>query len=755
MVMSGWKRKDGPVVGEYFGKGDLPKDWFTKLLEGTRILVGQNIKFDLLYALREEHNLVAWMEWVANGGNVWDIQLAEYLLSGMDPADHMLSLDELAPRYGGNVKFDEVKALWALGVETTDIDQELLTKYLCGTRKQVPGIEGLVWVGDMGDVENTELVFQKQLAVARARGQVKSIMLNMGSLLATIEMERNGMRIDKELGEKQAKELEAKIAVLDKELSEYIPADLPFEFNWGSPQQKSALIFGGKVKYEARTPILKEDGTQAYAQKTIKVPVLDDMGCQVFVKSGKNAGEKKFRNETVDDLDKPKSRMEDYWCEFPGYTEPEERWKGASGYSTAAEVIEELSFRDIPFLKALGSLTAARKDLGTYYIAWDEKKKEFKGMLTLVQPDGIVHHNLNHTSTVTARFSSSSPNLQNLPKKDKSTVKSLFISRFESGRIIQSDFTSLEVYIQAMLTGDQQLIADLLAGLDMHCSRVASKEGISYEDALLWCKGDARNGIEPKDGWPKKRSDAKEFSFQRAYGAGASKIALTTGMAFEDVEALIKAEQARYPQIERYYEKLTEEIKQNSVSTGKVSEHPDVPGLKCFYRKSMIRTPDNKAYSYRDQASPSYLAKRPVSQGGCATSFSPTEIKNYVVQGEGGEWAKAAMWIAVRAFYARKNFDGLALLVNQVHDAVYADAAESVSREAAALLEACMVAASEFMEWYFGWPVPCPVPSETVSGASMIEEKPFDQEFPLRVRELRLELRKVYMEDYKPSFEKG
>ncbi|MFJ3055040.1 hypothetical protein [Herbaspirillum sp. NPDC087042] len=29
----------------------LPKDWFTKLLKDTKILVGHNIKFDLLYAL--------------------------------------------------------------------------------------------------------------------------------------------------------------------------------------------------------------------------------------------------------------------------------------------------------------------------------------------------------------------------------------------------------------------------------------------------------------------------------------------------------------------------------------------------------------------------------------------------------------------------------------------------------------------------------------------------------------------------------
>ncbi|CAB3795634.1 hypothetical protein LMG28138_03919 [Pararobbsia alpina] len=81
VVASGWQRQgDKQVTGEYFGRGPRPFDWFTKLLTGTTILVGQNIKFDLLYALREPQNLEAWMAFVARGGNVWDVQLAEYLL---------------------------------------------------------------------------------------------------------------------------------------------------------------------------------------------------------------------------------------------------------------------------------------------------------------------------------------------------------------------------------------------------------------------------------------------------------------------------------------------------------------------------------------------------------------------------------------------------------------------------------------------------------------------------------------------------
>ncbi|WP_246258145.1 hypothetical protein [Pararobbsia alpina] len=179
----------------------------------------------------------------------------------------MLSMDEMVPAYGGNLKIDEVKALWEAGVDTPDIDKQLLMDYLCGTmhREDVPKDSRA-----HGDIGNTETIFKGQLAKARKTGQVKSILLNMGSLLCTVEMERNGMFVDKELGLKLASELKAKLEQITTELRKYLPDDLPFDFNWSNRYHLSPLIFGGKVKYEKRTPILDENGKQAYTQKDEK-----------------------------------------------------------------------------------------------------------------------------------------------------------------------------------------------------------------------------------------------------------------------------------------------------------------------------------------------------------------------------------------------------------------------------------------------------------------------------------------------------
>lgn len=795
VVTHGFKHQGQTGVTEHrFGRQRPTSGWLVPVLKGTKFLVGFNIKFDLLHALQDQANLDAWMSYVAGGGNVWDCQLAEYLLCGLGQKDQMLSLDEVAPRYGGNVKVDEVKALWEAGVDTPDIDPELLSRYLCGGKDENGRFQ-------LGDVENTEKIALAQIKRAKDCGQLNSIILNMGALIYTTEAERNGMFVDKGRGLDTARLLDIEVTRLGVELAKFLPADLPFDFNWNSRFHKSAMIFGGNVTYTSYQYDLADGSTldikdydaaavkptRVYAKKdevhcvtAVRIHPGVDAGALVPLEwakdnnvpverygSGKRIGEVKTKIVKVDDHDKPKGRQYKTQYMFPRLTQPSRTWESDSDpgvWSTASEVIEELGKRDIPFLKFFSSLMAMAKNLGTYYISTDEDGNS-KGMLTLVDAYGIIHHKLNMTSTVTARLSSSDPNLQNIPKGNKSDVKLLFVSRFGKfitddfgdlvwvprGKIIQSDFSSLEVYVQAILTKCANLIADLKAGLDLHCVRLAAKEGMAYEEVVKLAKGYRMpdgTKVDAIKEWDYKRTGAKVYSFQDAFGAGVPKIALETGMSEEEVQAIRDADNLRYPEKALYYTDLTKKIQASRKPTGITIPHPDIPGVMCSLGRGTFRTPDGKLYSYQDGPALPFMVKR-----GTYTSFSPTEIKNYVVQGTGGEWAKAAMWLSVRAFYARRNFEGRALLVNQVHDAEYVDADEDVAFEAACLLHACMEAASDFMEYAFAWPIPLPVPSDTTWGQSMMDEDeiPRIKEF---ARPLREQLRREYMGGYVPSFEK-
>lgn len=775
VVVHAWQTDGKPIEHVFGGRAGQQPGWLRPVLDGCTLLAGFNIKFDLLHALQDSTNLDAWMDWVVAGGQVWDCQLAEYLLNGMAQAEHMLSLDEVAPRYGGTIKFDEVKALWQAGVQTEDIEPTLLKRYLLG--------EG----DELGDIGNTLKIAKAQIKRAREAGQLRSILLNMGALICTIEIERNGMYVDKPRGIVLAAELASQINDAQESIRQYLPEDLPFDFKWTSPVHKSALIFGGKVKYERRE-YQQQDGsfeweeglpTQAFAQKE-EVHVLMKDGTTVeqghwqsklhgghyeptegwmeatqTYAGGKNKGEVKTKKVKVPDRTKPKSRMGEDTYTFKGYTKPEKTWAWDSNpgvFKTDAETIELLANRGVPFLVQMAKLQKMVKDLGTYFLTTDADGNE-KGMLSLVGDDGIIHHKINHTSTVTGRFSSSDPNLQNIPKGNKSQVKTLFVSRFGAdGKLIQSDFSSLEIYIQAILTDCKQLILDLKAGIDLHCKRLAAKTGTPYDEVVRLCKGyklPDGTRVGPDKDWDMQRTGAKVFSFQRAYGAGARKISDSTGLPLEDVEALIEAEALIFPEIDAYFEARTKEIKLARRPSGVTVPHPEVRGVMCSLGRSLARTPDGKVYSYMESPSPEYLVKK-----GILASVSPTEIKNYEVQGEGGEWAKAALWLAVREFYRTKNFGGLALLVNQVHDATYADAHKDVALEAAATLHACMEGASDLMEWYFDWQLPLPVPSDTTWGASIMDEDhiPGVKE---RAAVIRQELRARYMDGYVPSFDQG
>ena len=790
VVMMGWCTKTDPTPRgrrySQYRQGDLTDDFISLLASGIRLLVGQNIKFDILHIISDDDRaLDAWMKYVAGGGMVWDTQIAEYILQGQEQGSHMLSMDDLAVFYGEDTKVDEVKLLWEAGVPTEEIDPDLLARYLLGEDLKNP-ISGAVTGRREGDIGNTRNIFLKQVARVKAAGQSRVVMINMGSLIATIEMERNGLRVDKELGLTMAVELESQLAAAKAELEQYLPAGLPFAFNWSNRYHLSPLIFGGFVNYDAYEWDLAEGGVTntepakgkgVYVQKDETHFVLEDgttmnqlwwehcyhtehgfaddeNKTRATFKGGKNAGEFKTKKVKVNDYDNPKGRACKLRFHFDGYTKPEKQWESATAglYSVAAEVLDELTqYTDVPFLKKLGEVIAISKNLGTYFITTDEKTGEQKGMLTMVRDNGIVNHSLNHTSTVTGRFSASKPNFQNLPKGQKSRVKELFVSRFPNGLIGQSDFSSLEVYAQAILTGCRQLISDLKGGLDLHCVRLAAKEHMEYEDVLKLCKGwtSPDGSYNPAiDEWDYKRTGAKVYSFQVAYGAGDKTIAKATGMAVEEVAALRAAESARYPEIDVFFNKLEQRIVDAAQPIAQFVNHPCNPLVKVQLRMSRVAAPCGTLYTFRSHPSMEFMFKKGILQ-----SFSPTERKNFIVQGTGALWMKAAMWLMVRAWYARRNFDGRSLLVNTVHDAAYFDSDASNAERSAELMQACMEGASILIEQYLNWPIPLPVPSDTVLGANMGEENPCRWEgFRSNVDTFKAQLTATYLNNHTPSW---
>jgi DNA polymerase-1 len=743
VVQAGWKFNNGEPTEQYYEEWHrenvLPVDLIDQLQKGD-LINGFNIKFDLLWVWREPCLVAA----LKRGVRIYCGQYAEYMLGSMTQEVQMVSMNSVAEQYGGGCKIDAVKEMWENGALTSEIPRGLLTDYLIGDGEEI-----------VGDIQNTYLIMQGQ--IKRMRKDMpkefrKMLSFRFDGLLATTEMEYNGMFINQPIAEKERAELAITVAESKAELDAFIP-ELPaeMEFNWGSAQQKSCLIFGGTSKYLKWTITPDENGNTRYVQMESKWPLFTWEGTQIPIdpeqcelagllyvhacpadtqnaiihneisyliqdrfKSGKNKGLGKFKNVKQDNPEKPHGSLKDHFFTFAGYTAPDKRWagkacdaKGLPLYSTNAETIESLASRGIPFTNALAKYTTSQKDLSTYYWTEDDKGDR-KGMLTMVGDDSIIHHQLNHTSTVTGRMSSSNPNLQNIPRGSTSNVKKMFTSRFgDEGRMAEIDYSQLEVVIQGMLTKDKQLCEDLNNKVDFHCKRLAMKLGEPYEEVLELCKvlEDAK--------YVAMRTGAKSFSFQRAYGAGVAAIMQSTGMSKADVEALIQAEESLYPTVKRFDEMLELHINNNAVRTEAKIFHN---GIAFTQRESTWTSPTGTVYKWREGITPDFLHER-----GKYTGFSPTERKNYPMQGEGGFVMQTMLGRVWRYMIENDNFGGDVLLVNSVHDCLLLDGKnEDVLRPVREAVHRILETVPEvFNEAYPELKVTVPFPAETEVGQDL------------------------------------
>lgn len=754
VVAEGWKDLDDERCSWRYMTEAESRGSFMRIEDHVTVLVGHNIKFDLLWELsRTNKDLEAFLK---RGGKIWCTQYAEYLLQAQHPQWQMCSLNDVAILYGGTTKIDAVKLMWEDGINTPDIPEDLLIDYLVGTEDE----ERLG-----GDIGNTQIAYLGQIEKAEQLGMTKMIEERMDGLLATTFMEFTGLHVDTKFAKEYLAEKKAALKIADAELAKFIP-ELPPEltFNWNSNTHKSCLIFGGHVKYEKSLPYdcdKSPDGWARYRTEekwplfcnepvnpngddiwfdgvTHKRAIKGDDGeveryeLQDEFKSGAKMGMPKFKN--VKGWGKRKTRLTDQLFRFEGYTQPEKRWKGqqtdgagAHIYSVGSDTMDVLEHRtDVPFLKALAEQAALTKEIGTYLVTRD-KKGNLKGMLTCVNPDNhIINHKLNHTNTITTRLSSSDPNLQNLTRGDqradgtwKSEVKKLFNSRWavEGGRMVEIDYSQLEVVVQGVLTEDKQLLEDLNNRIDFHCKRVAQKQGCSYDDALLWCKDEDH----PKYSvWSRLRTSAKIFSFQRAYGAGAPTIANATGMTVDEVKELIAGEEVMYPGISKFYKGVTDAAEDTKEP---IRAQRDDGSWGVFHR-GYWQGPTGTRFTWRSYDTPKFLQER-----GIMDQFAQPEILNYPTQGYGGEFVQAVLgwlirWLIKEDFYGGGMYDPHVILCNTVHDCVWFDCkSEDLAKEIWPHAREIMTSIPQRFNERYGMNITVPFPVDGEIGLNMNEMK--------------------------------
>lgn len=341
--------------------------------QGKVVLVGFNIKFDLHWA--SSANVV---DSDSSSVQIWDCQLAEFVLSGQK--DKLLSLDEVLERYGLPLKKgDLVKEYWEVGVQTDEIPVEILKEY------------------NLADVEPLPQVFQYQWDRCTPL-QRKLVFLLGEDMKVLMEMERKGIKFDKEGAQRKLDELKGSLEKVEAELQALLPPIQMGKFNWDSGDHLSALLYGGEITFD-------------YATEEESVYKSGDKKGQAYTK-------RSWKTETV---------------LFPQRFKPLE---GTEVKKTKDDPKATTRFFQVddPTLKQLTTRSKENKHLLTLLMERAKQIKLAEMLTTLFEKsetmnwqDGCIHPQYNQNIVATGRLSSSGPNMQNQPP----AVDEFLVSRYD------------------------------------------------------------------------------------------------------------------------------------------------------------------------------------------------------------------------------------------------------------------------------------------------------------------------------------
>jgi DNA polymerase I-like protein with 3'-5' exonuclease and polymerase domains len=272
-----------------------------------------------------------------------------------------------------------------------------------------------------------------------------------------------------------------------------------------------------------------------------------------------------------------------------------------------------------------------------------------------------------------------------------SNIKKCFVSRFgDEGRLVEVDYSQIEVVVQAFLSGDTQMREDIVNGVDFHCKRLAYKLKEDYDEVVSKCATDSK--------YKKMRKDIKVFSFRKAYGAGAPSIAEVLGVSVEEAKEFFAIEDALYPKIKELQDGWVDEVRDTKKPSNKRTQR----GLPACV--GHIKSITGKRYVFYEDDAPSWMRRK-----GEYTSFKPTKIKNYPVQGLAGELLYAALGKLVRILLKDDFLRDKCLMINTIHDSILFDVHVSALAEAIDLIKSTMLAVPERIKELFGFDFDLPL----------------------------------------------
>jgi len=308
--------------------------------------------------------------------------------------------------------------------------------------------------------------------------------------------------------------------------------------------------------------------------------------------------------------------------------------------STKNEVIGKI---DHPFARALIEHRRVSKLITTYGVKFLEH----------VQDDGRIHATFNQMGAMSGRFSSSRPNLQNIPRSE--LYRHAFIADPDNF-IISADYSQIELRVAAIMSGEQVMIDEYLKpDADLHRLTASRIYKVPTEQVT-----------------PAQRQIGKNCNFGAIYGISKYGMYYKFNIPINEAEFLLDGFRKAYPTLFDYMMSEADKGVRHGFNTTKIGRR--------------------RYYTLPDVNDPEYFKK---------IGRIKREASNTAIQGTAADIIKTAL-----AEINNKIEPFNAKLVNTVHDEVEIETPRHCASQVNAQVYDCMVAAAEeIMGTVFDWPV--------------------------------------------------
>lgn len=325
---------------------------------------------------------------------------------------------------------------------------------------------------------------------------------------------------------------------------------------------------------------------------------------------------------------------------------------------------------------------------------------------------GRIHASFNQYGAATGRFSSSDPNLQNIPSHNKE-IRQMF--RASEGKVlIGSDFSQQEPRILSQMSGDENLIKAYKEGKDLYAWSASLVFHKPYED----CKEFRPDGTKNPEG-KELRSKMKAIILGIMYSKGVKAIAEDLNISAKEAQNLFDTFFKQFPKVKDFMESTQRFARENGyVETvwGRKRRLPDMQ-LPEFEFEPISNKPSNfnplfddfdieddssekiayyrkvlaHAYGFRqkqDIKTRAYNDGLKIKDNGSYIAEATRQCVNSRIQGSAADMTKIAMCRIWRDEQL-KNL-GFSLLLT-VHDEIIGEAPLENAKEVANRLSAIMI----------------------------------------------------------------